>query len=459
MPIQVTGAISKYPARVSVLWFMVLIAAGTIVLALPVCRDEESAAIRLIDAFFTAASASCVTGLAVRSTGNDFSLLGQIAILTMIQVGGIGIMTITTLVTLQIGRRGGLRDRAVLAESLGAQADVDLRWVLRRVVLLTCAFEVAGFVVLFCYNLFELPVGDAAWHALFHSVSAFCNAGFALADDSLSGYRASPIVNVTICTLIICGGIGFPVMLDLQRNRRGTWREMWFRFHLHTKVMLIGTAVLLTLGTVLFAVLEWDGTLAPMPLGEKLLVSFFQSVTCRTAGFNTVPITGLTNATLFIMVLLMLIGAGPCSTAGGFKVSTLSALGMHAWSAFRGNVVTSAFRRTIPEAVFIRANATAMLFLVVAASGLTVLLSFEQSHVGSSEAKGMYLEAAFEVASALGTVGLSTGLTPNLTDAGKVVIILLMFMGRLGPISVFAALSWQRRDKHLTYPYEEPLVG
>ena len=197
----------------------------------------------------------------------------------------------------------------------------------------------------------------------------------------------------------------------------------------------------------------------PLPVGEKLLVAFFQSVTCRTAGFNTVPIGALSNATLFIMILLMLIGAGPCSTAGGFKVSTLSALVMRAWSAFRGSETTSAFRRTIPEAVFVRANATAMLFLVVAASALTVLLAIEQSDTGSSSTKGMYLEAAFEVASALGTVGLSTGLTPDLTDPGKVVIMLLMFVGCLGPISVFAALSWERPEQQLTYPYEEPLVG
>jgi trk system potassium uptake protein TrkH len=459
MPIQVTGAISKYPARASVAGFLGLIAVGTACLALPVCRKPDAAPLRLIDALFTATSASCVTGLSVRSTGNDFSSLGQLAILAMIQIGGIGIMTITTLVTFQIGRRGGLRDRAVIAETLGARAHTDLRSVLRRVVLVAGAFEAAGFVVLFAYNLFDLAPGPAAWHALFHSISAFCNAGFGLADDSLCAYRGSPIVNLTICALIIAGGIGFPVMLDLQRSWRGSWRQMWHHLHLHSKVMLIGTVALLLSGTILFAVLEWDGVLEPLPLGEKLQVAFFQSVTCRTAGFNTVPIGALTNATLFIMILLMLIGAGPCSTAGGFKVSTLSALVMRAWSAFRGSEATNAFRRTVPEAVFVRANATAMLFLVVAASGLTVLLAVEQSYAGSSDTRGMYLEAAFEVASALGTVGLSTGLTANLTDAGKVVIMLLMFMGRLGPISVFAALSWEGPEQHLTYPYEEPLVG
>ncbi|MEO8166451.1 MAG: TrkH family potassium uptake protein [Betaproteobacteria bacterium] len=426
---------------------------------LPICRQESAAAINWLDATFTATSAACVTGLAVRSTGNDFSPAGQIVILLLIQLGGIGIMTVTTLITFRLGGRADLRHRAVLAETLGAHSEPDLGWVLRNVLLLTFTFEAIGFVILAARNLLIDPPGRAIWHALFHSVSAFCNAGFSLNDDSLTRYQGDPVVNFTIAGLVVIGGLGFPVMLDIKRNWHGPRPTRWERLCLHSKIMLIGTVALLILGTLAILTLEWDGVLRDYSLRKKLLVSFFHSMSCRTAGFNTVELGSLSNASLFISILLMMIGAGPCSTAGGFKVSTLMALVLNARATLRGETNISLFRRTVSPAVVTRATSTLLLFAVIAVLALTLLLAAEQSAVAHADSKSEFLDAMFEVFSALATVGLSTGLTPRLTVVGRCIIILLMFMGRLGPISVFVALSRDERVRKVEFPHEELLIG
>ena len=368
-------------------------------------------------------------------------------------------MTVTTFITFGWSRRQGLRQRTVLAETLGAGAEPNLPWVLRNVISMTLLLECAGFVVLAVHNLFHEPPLLALWHALFHAISAFCNAGFALFDDSLTRYQGDAVVNLTIGALIISGGLGFPVTLDLLRNRQRPWGELWRYLHLHSKLMLIGTAGLILFGMVSFLALEWDESLAGMPFGRRLLVAFFQSVTARTAGFNTVDIGVLTNATLFLLVLLMMIGAGPCSTGGGFKVSTFMALLVRAWTTSRGFVRVNVFKRTIPEATIQRAIVTALLFAVVTIVGLTGLLVLEQSAVPHPKSQGLFLDALFEVVSALGTVGLSTGMTPHLTAAGRVIIVVLMILGRLGPISVVVALSRGERSQPIEMPAEEPLVG
>jgi len=456
---RATGTVVNYPARASFAWYFILIAIGASLLMLPVCRQEAAPAISWLDAAFTATSAACVTGLAVRSTGNDFSLLGQIVILLLIQLGGIGIMTVTTLITFRLRGRADLRQRAVLAETLGAHSEPDLGWVLRNVFKLTLTIEAIGFLILAARNLLIDPPSQALWHALFHSVSAFCNAGFSLNDDSLTRYQGDPVVNFTIAALVISGGLGFPVMFDLQRNWHGPWSKRWERLCLHSKIMLIGTVALLVLGTVAFLTLEWDGVLQDFSLGKKLLVSFFHSMSCRTAGFNTVDLGSLTNASLFISILLMMIGAGPCSTAGGFKVSTLMALVLNARATLRGDTQISLFRRTVSPSVVVRATSTLLLFSVIAVLALTLLLVAEQSAIAHVDSQAVFLDAMFEVFSALATVGLSTGLTSQLTDVGRCIIIMLMFMGRLGPISVFVALSRDERVRKVEFPHEELLIG
>jgi len=456
---KLAGRLVNYPARVSFVWYLVLIALGTLLLAHPLSHGNAEQPISLLDASFTATSATCVTGLVVRSTANDFTLAGQIVILSLIQLGGIGIMTVTTFIMFQLGGRQGLHHRAVLSDVLGARGNVDLRSILRSVILMTLMFEAIGFVILTARNLFEFTFAEAMWRALFHSVSAFCNAGFALHDDSLSRYGGDVVVNITIGALVVIGGIGFPVILDLKQNWRGPWSQRWERLHLHTKLMLVGTAVLLLVGAASFLALEWEGVLKEMPLWKRFIVAAFHSITCRTAGFNTVNIAAMTNASLFLSVILMAIGAGPCSTAGGLKVSTLSVLVLHARAAFRGESRVKLARRTIPPETIAQATATTIVFSTIAVLALTVLLMIEQSGIPHPQSQGKFLDAAFEVVSALGTVGLSTGMTPHLSEPGRLIVMFLMFLGRLGPISVFVVFSRGQRTNAVEFPAEEPLIG
>ncbi len=457
--VRLIGSLSRQPARVSFWWYASTIVFGTALLAQPFCHAAGGKTLSIIDAVFTATSALCVTGLTVCSTGHDLSLVGQLVVLALIQAGGIGIVTLTTFFTLKMGGRQTLRSRTLLAETLGAGTEPDLRWVLAHVIRFTFFFELAGAILLAARFLFDYPPAEAIWQAVFHSISAFCNAGFSLNDDSLMRYQGDWLVNPVIMVLIISGGIGYPVMIDLSRNWYGPWRERWDRLMLHTKIMLVGTAALLTIGTLAMLLLEWNNSLEGLPLHNRLLASMFQSVTCRTAGFNTVNMGSLTNATMFIFILLMMIGAGPCSTGGGFKVSTLATLVLRAWSTFWGTGRINVARRTLPEQVSARAITTVQLFAVVIVVALTCLLVVEQSEVPHSESRGLFLEAAFEVVSATGTVGLSAGMTPYLTTLGKVIIIVLMFTGRLGPITIVTVLSRAERERPIEYASEEPLIG
>lgn len=467
---QFASSINQYPGRASLTWYAILIIAGTATLFLwPACAASPEAPISFLDALFTSTSASCVTGLVVRSTVHDFSYAGQAVILALIQLGGVGIMTVTTFIVVQFSRAGSLRQRKVIADTLGAGEGGDLRVILRNVLAMTLSFEFVGFVILAGYNQINYDYyaglgvwsthGEATWHALFHSVSAFCNAGFALHDQSLTPFAGSFVVNTTIMILVVVGGLGFPVVNDLWKCRLKPAPDRWQSLQLHSKIMLIGTAVLLTLGFVSFLAIEYDGVLADDPLLTRLFKAAFHSVTCRTAGFNTVEIGDLTNAMLFISALLMMIGGGPCSTAGGFKVSTAAIICLRAWSTFHGYSRVNLYRRTLPGRSIERAVATAMLFMTIAAVALTALLVIEQSGVSHQSAGGNFLDTFFEVISALGTVGLSTGMTGELTNVSRVIIIALMLMGRLGPITTFAALSHSERNEPVEYPTEEPLVG
>jgi trk system potassium uptake protein TrkH len=456
---QHAGSLLKYPARVSFGWYLTVIVLGGLLLHRPACRHAEREPIRFVDALFTSTSAVCVTGLATRSTGNDYNFLGQLVIVALIQLGGVGIITVTTFAMVQLGARASLRQRSVIAESLGTGDRADLRKILRRVLYATFVCEGIGAALLTARFAFDMPFARALWFGAFHAVSAFCNAGFGLLDDSLVRYQGDVIVNLVVPALIIIGGIGFPVILDLRRHRHRPPRERWDRLTLHTKMMFLGTAVLLILGFLGFLALEWEGVLEEMPWWKRLMVSSFHSVTPRTAGFNTVDLQDLSNATLFLTILLMAVGAGPCSTAGGFKVSTLAVLTMYAWSRFRGGSRVNAFRRSVPNETVGRALTIVLIFGVAIVLLLTALLVVEQAGHSHREAGGDFLDALFEVVSAIGTVGLSTGLTPTLSDAGKAIIMLLMFLGRLGPVSVFIALSSAEGRRGVEYASEEPLLG
>jgi len=454
---QLTGSLSSYPARVSLAAYLVTIIVGGVLLTLPVARPPDRPPISLVDGLFTATSACCVTGLSVRSTPNDFSFFGQAVILAMIQLGGLGIMTITTLASFQIGGQATLRQRAVIADTLGIKAGRDLRWVSWAVLLTVLVVEAVGFAIL-CWATWHMASpGEVVWHALFHSISAFCNAGFALADDSLARYAGNVAVNLVICGLIIVGGLGFPVIFDVVTRLRER-RDFWQRLSIQTKLMVIGTAILLVAGAVSFWIFEWDEAISREPLQTRILMGLFHSTTCRTAGFATLDYAALSSQTLFLAIILMAIGAGPCSTGGGFKVSTFMTLVVSSWSSFRGLPRANVFHRTIPGTAIRRATATALLFVAVAIVALVALLIVESRGTVADRPR-WFLEALFECTSALGTVGLSTGITPLLSEAGKLVLMALMLTGRLGPITAAVALSRQRTPFQPEYLEEEPLIG
>lgn len=458
--VRVTGSLVQYPARAAVLWYAGLIATGAFVLRLPQAVQPGVKPLSVIDAVFTATSASCVTGLTVRSTGSELSLVGQATVLFLIQVGGIGIITITTFIVLRLGGRESLRQRVLLTQTLGS-AERDLRLMIWRILRVVFVCEGVG-VALLAWPSIQRGGGRVAqglWQAFFHSISAFCNAGFALEDVNLAGYRANPLVNLTIISLIVLGGIGFPVIREVgEALRRGKTRR-WELLTTHTKMMLIGTASLLTGGAAVVLALEWNNALAGMPLAEKLLVAAFQSTTTRTAGFETVPMAQLTNATLFCFMLLMIVGGGPCSTAGGFKVSTLMVLVTHAWAKLRGRRRVNFFRRSVTPETIDGAMAASLLFTTVAIAALVCFMVIEQADAPHHTGDNLFLDASFEVCSALGTVGLSTGITPHLSASAKAVLIALMFLGRLGPISAFVALARSDRRERVEFPKEEVLIG
>jgi trk system potassium uptake protein len=451
---RISGPVTRFPARALLIWYLGLILVGSSLLRAPWSWGNPEKPISWSDATFTATSAACVTGLTVRSTGDDYSLLGQITILVLIQLGGIGIMTVTTLVTLQLGGRCGLRERVLIRETLGVGEGADLRMVIARVIGMTLGIELFGASLLFARFAQDMPLVDAIWNSVFHSISAYCNAGFGLRNDNLVAYRDSPTVNLTICLMIIVGGLGVPVLSDLQRKLRDRRSQL----RLHTKLTVAVSLTLLALGTAMTAALEWDRTLRDVPTITKFLAPLQHSTSCRTAGFNTLDLAQMSSATLFLSIVLMLIGGGAGSTAGGMKVTTFGMLLAHAWSRMRGRSHVNLFRRTIPSETIERSFAIAMLYVVVAAALLALLLIVDQRQIQAGSSNP-FLSALFEVVSALGTVGLSMGLTGQLSDAGRIVIIMAMFIGRLGPFTAFAAAAAATRNRTIQYASEEPLLG
>lgn len=463
---RLLGSVDQYPARSTLLTFAGLVACGTLLLALPIASARPDTPISWSDALFTATSAASVTGLGVRSTGHDFTFFGQLVILVLIQLGGLGVITISTFLLLRLGRQENLRQKRTARETIMGDHRADLRSVLRRVFLYTFSCELLGTVVLWlrhCVVLYregKLLAGGAwaLWDAVFHSISAFCNAGFGLDDSNLSPYRGDWIVNLTICALVICGGIGFPVVIDLVRGERDH-RSWWVRLQVHSKVMLVGTTLLLVGGTAALLLLEDRNALREFSWHERLLVSFFHSTSARTAGFNTIPLNTLSQASLFVLIVLMFIGGGPCSTAGGAKVSTLGILLLSAWARFRGRPRLNLFRRTIPDETIGRATAVLGMMATFTVLGLTAMLIFEERTLPYLENRLTFLDLLFEAVSALCTVGLSTGITAALTEPARMVLVVLMFVGRLGPLSVFIAFSSTESDRGIRYADEGVLVG
>lgn len=438
------------PARVLVLGFSLLILIGALLLTLPeATRDGQG--LSFLNAMFTATSAVCVTGLVVVDTGTTFTTFGQLVILALIQVGGLGFMTFATLIAIMLGKRVTFKERLVLQEALNQVSPAGVVRLARYVLLFTFVFEAMGALILSFRWSFDLGWERALYYGIFHAVSAFNNAGFDLFGNfmSLTGYSGDMTVNVTIMLLIITGGLGFTVLADLYSHKREHKK-----FSLHTKLVLEATAILIGLGAVFILAIEFSNpkTLGALPLPVKVLASFFQSVTTRTAGFNTLNLPDLRDTTLIFMIALMFIGASPGSTGGGVKTTTFISVVLSVLSTFKGEEQISVKGRTLPrevvkKAVAIITMATLLIFVVVSLLTLTE--------------KADFLTLLFEVTSAFGTVGLSLGVTPHLTIIGKIAIMLTMFTGRVGPLTLGFALSRkiQGAQVSMKYPEEKIIIG
>ena len=453
--VSISRWFTGFPGRISITSFILLIGTGTLLLMLPV--SVKTGRLGFVDALFTATSASCVTGLIVVDTAGSFSLFGQGVILLLIQVGGLGIMTLSTLFLLIAGRRPGIMERQVIQGAFTHRGATPPSTIVKEVILFACLIEGIGAVLLFSSFLVDAPPSRALYLAVFHAVSAFCNAGFCLFSDSLARYRGDWLLNLTIGALIIAGGIGFFVLSELKGHFPFS-RRTWPRLSLHSKIAIPATAALVFAGTAMVLCLEWDNTLAPLALPDRLLSAFFQSVTTRTAGFNTLPVSRLSNATLFLFIMLMFIGGCPGSCAGGVKTTTVTTLMLLGFSRLRGHDQPRVFHRTIFSGSLWRAINVVMISLLVVAAATMLLLMSELGGMSHLESRGQFLELFFEVVSAFGTVGLSTGVTPGLSVPGKLLITVVMFVGRLGPLVVGIAISRQRHSR-FTYAEENIMVG
>jgi trk system potassium uptake protein TrkH len=438
--------------------FTFAILLGTLLLSLPLAQAGDP--VSVLDAFFTATSAVCVTGLTVVDTGTRFSPVGQAVVLALIQVGGLGLMTFAVFVGVVLGRKVAFTDRMVIQDSMHHTPKAGVRRLVRYVLGFTLASEAAGALLLWLRFRGQFPSGEAAWQSVFHAVSAFCNAGFGLLPDNLVRYRGDLLVNLAITALIVVGGLGFLVNMEVRDQAvlrlRGRRAPM---LTLHARLALTVTAALLVAGTLAFLALEWDNALRGLPPGERLLASWFQSVTPRTAGFNTVDYGRVSSDTLFFTIFLMFVGASPGSTGGGIKTTTFGLLVALVVARWRGRGRATVFHRTIPHAVMDRALMLTLLAWALVSLGIGLLVFTETHGRPFGEAEPRFVALMFEAVSAFGTVGLSTGLTPSLSPAGKLVLAALMFVGRVGPLTLVLAVGPRQERGRFRYAEENVMVG
>jgi trk system potassium uptake protein TrkH len=438
--------------------FLLVIALGTLLLMLPPSTQNKS--IPLIDALFTATSAVCVTGLTVVDTGTCFTGFGLTVILALIQVGGLGLMTISVGLFRWIGRNISIRHRMVMQDVFAHTPRGDIFNLVRSTILFTLSAEALGALLLSIHWSRELPLSTAVYTGIFHSISAFCNAGFSLFSDSLMRHSGSILLNGTVCTLIVVGGIGFPVLYDLTLWLRGRRKGQHARLSVQTRTVLLTTLLLIVGGAVMIALLERRVMDEAPSFRLTLLTSLFQSITCRTAGFNTLDIGSLGDATLALMVFLMFIGASPGSCGGGVKTTTLALIGAFTLSRVRGTRRVNMFRKSVPAETVNRSISLVMVSIGVISLVLFMLLVGEPSsaqrpagHVGS------FLAYLFETVSAFGTVGLSMGVTSALTPWSKSWLVFMMIIGRVGVLTFSYIIVGAAVNNGIEYSEENLMIG
>ena len=439
----------RYPARLVPMAFLGAILIGTALMMLPVARAEPGHA-PFVTALFTATSAVCVTGLAVVDTPTYWSTFGQVLLTVLSQIGGFGIMTLATLLSLLVSRRLGLRSRALAkAESAGLLGG-NIGGVLIRVAIVMFASEFVISVVLTLrfWLKYDYSFGRAVWEAVFHAVQAFNNAGFALYPDSLVRFVGDWWICVPLAVGVLAGSIGFPVLFELARE----WRKPGY-WSTHTRLTVWGTVLLSLVGFLVFLTFEWTNpnTLGPLGTATKVLAAFTQDVMTRSGGFNSINLGGMNTETIMVTNVMMFIGGGSASTAGGIKVTTFLLLAYVIWAEIRGEPDVVIRKRRIAEETQRQAITVALLGVALVASGTLALIALTDDIP--------FDRALFEVTSAFATVGLSTGITPALPPSAQTVLVILMYVGRVGTIAVGTAIALNTRRRLYRYPEERPLVG
>ncbi|MNM17896.1 Ktr system potassium uptake protein B [compost metagenome] len=436
------------PPKILSLGFIILIVSGTVLLALPISSTQGR--MSWTDALFMATSATCVTGLAVVDTGTGLSTFGQLVLLVLFQLGGLGFVTMATLITLVLNRKISLKERLLLQESMNQNSMQGIVRLIRRVLIYSVVIQLTGALVLALRFLKDMSAGKAVYYGIFHSISIFNNAGFDLFGDvhgpfsGLTRYAEDPVVNITAMLLIFLGGIGFIVLSDLvdfPKRRRLT---------LHSKVVLTTSAILIGAGALFFFWLEVYHSLKPLHTGGKIMASFLQALTPRSGGVTTLDIQALRESSQFLIIVLMFIGAAPGSTGGGIKVTTFALLLAAVYSRIRGREDVALFRNRLSKDNVYRAITMTLLSLLLVVAATMILSITEQAD---------FLAVLFEAVSAFGTSGLTMGLTPELTEAGKILIVILMFVGRTGPLTLAYAIR-PKKDKQLyRHPEGQIMIG
>jgi trk system potassium uptake protein TrkH len=439
----------SYSQMIALGFFLVIII-GTLLLSLPIA-SRNNISVGFIKALFTSTSATCVTGLVVFDTYTQWTIFGQIVILLLIQVGGLGFMTIITMFSFLLRRKIGLKQRGLLRESVNTMYIGGIVRLIKKILIGTLLFEGLGAIALSIRFIPRMGLLEGIYNGIFHSVSAFCNAGFDLMGkygkySSLVSFSDDAVVSLTIILLIIVGGIGFFVWDDITKNK-----HHFKRYQLHTKIVLSTTAILIVLGAISFYIFERANLLSEMGVGQRIIASLFGSVTPRTAGFNTVDIAGLTPASKLLTMILMFIGGSPGSTAGGIKTTTLAVVMISLWSSLRYAKNDNIFGRRLEDNALKRASAVVTVNLIIALSATFLIITTNVTLPLS--------DVLFEVLSAIGTVGLSVGITGDLNTFAQVVIALLMYCGRVGSLSFAFIFTEHRIPSSVQSPMEKINIG
>ncbi|MDY6228773.1 MAG: TrkH family potassium uptake protein [Clostridium sp.] len=432
--------------QILALGFLAVIIIGAVILSLPI-SSRSGEPTNFLDAIFTSTSAVCVTGLITLDTSTHWSTFGQTVIMALIEIGGLGFMSFTVLISLILGKKITLRERLVMQEAMNTFSIQGLVRMVKYVLIFTVSVQFFGALLLSTQFVPEYGIIKGFFYSIFHSISAFCNAGFDLFGTSLVGYSNNTVVILVISALIIIGGLGFTVLLELY-DFKGIKK-----LSLHAKIVIITTLILIFGGTLLMLLFEHKNpqTIANMNIKDKLLNSFFASVTPRTAGFNSISTSGMTLASKILTVILMLIGGSPGSTAGGLKTVTCAILVLTVISVIRGREDTEVFGRRLTKEIVYKSFIIVFIGLSLVI-GVTMILSYTE--VGAS-----FIDLLYETSSALGTVGLTLGLTPNLSSLGKIFIMIMMYLGRVGPLTVMLALTRKRKKSGYKYPEGKILIG